>query len=277
MGTLADLQASGLDVKFDAYMDEYFLDDGKKAQLREMVDQHGLDDVVVMKTIGQMQREEKLKAGIYMHFKALKLELEGSTPQEPTSEPQEPTSEPEALSGGNGQSGAPVSTQGSEESEEESEEQIQARIEAYAFSEAQEAMIKRRLEAEEEKIRKRLLAQERKIREQIVTGKVRKQTRLGLKPEQAKAYREAKQALDCNRDKIKQLREENKQYKAVIDSLRPKRNVRQKSHAEKQVLVAKRKLTMALKTSDDALIEAAKLNLQNAENVHEAEIAAQVQ
>lgn len=266
MSTIEALKQAGLDVQFDAFMDDYFLDEAKKDQLRTMVDERGLVDPVVMKMIGTMQREDALKPGIYREFKLLAAELSGADSAPTTASAETATQPQTVVSGGNGEAKVV--------SEEETDEAIEAKIDAYSFSDAQEEMIKQRLAAEEEKIRNRLLAKERKIREEIVTGRVRKQKRTGLPPEQAKIYNEAKQAMQINTAKIKQLREENKQHRAVIDSLRPKRNVRQRSHEEKQVLVAKRKLTMALKGTDQGIIDAAKLALQQAEETFVASQAA---
>jgi len=269
MGTIEKLQAAGLDVQFDSFMDEFFLDDAKKDQLRTMVDQRGLTDPVVMKTIGVMQREKVMQVGIYKQFKALQAELDdpsGESAPQSVDASEAPASDSETAqspSGGNGHSAAA----------EPSDEEVEARIAAYSFSSEQEEMIKQRLKAEEEKIRKRLLAQEKKIREQIVTGRVRKRTRLGLKPEQAKEFTEAREAIKKNQAKIKELRAENAQHKKVIERLRPKRNVTPSTPAQKQLRVAKRKLTMAINEKNDTLIEQAKLNLAKAEQVLEAEQA----
>jgi hypothetical protein len=268
MSTMEQLMMTGLDVEFEAHFADFFLadDEAKKQQLRDLVDANGLKDPTVMKAIGQLQRDKVLKPGIYKEFVGLQQKLEAAAGNgQSAAAPTTPATTPPA------QTETPATTPATTPPDEGlTPEQIAS----HQFTDEQEDAIKKKLAAEEEKMRQRLLARESKIREQMITGKVQRATRLGLKAEDAAKIDAAREQVKKNNDQIKALREDNKAQKAIIEEIRPKRNVKQASHAQKQLRVAKRKLTMATKTGDAAAIAEAKKNLATWEATVAAETPA---
>jgi len=276
MGTIHTLHEAGLDVEFDLYLDDYFIGhDDQKAAFRQLVDDQGLKNPTVMKRIGELQKTNLLKPGIYKEFVGLFAKLSngdgGHAPAAPQPQPQpqqESQGQPAPQSAPEGtqtSSPVPVPPDKQELSEDE--------IANYNFSSEQEAMIKQRLEAEEEKIRQRLLAREKKIRENIILGRQQRQVRLGLKAEDAAALNAARDAKKVAQDKIKVLREEIRAQDEIIKKLRPTRIVTQATHEEKQLRVAKRKHTMATKTGDEAAIAAAQQVVEQWEQAVQAQRA----
>lgn len=238
MSTMEKLMETGMDVELEAHFAEFFLtdDEAKKEELRKMIDERGFQDPVIMKHIGKLQRENVLKPGIYKEFVDLNTRLQEAVGGNGVTQQATPAPKTEA---------APK-TDGDAKKELTPEE-----IEAHQFTDEQEEKIKKQLQAEEEKLKKRLQAREQKIRERMILGRTARAQRLGLKAEDAAKIEAAMSRIKEIDAKVKDLREEKKAQKAIIEEIRPKRNVKPASHAQKQLRVAKRKLTMA-KTAGDA-------------------------
>jgi len=259
MGVLQEIKKAGLEAElekqFAAFLAEPNLkrkpepltaDDiakGKKA-LHQMIDEHGLQDQLTMKKIGELQRAEILKPGLYRIFKEIEAKMKngGSKPQAAEVKPEpevETKAEPEV------------------ESVEASDDLV--------ISDRELQKIKDKVAAEETKLREKLAKREAELRAKAAKKLTKKGQRLGLKSEEAAKIQNLKQLIVGANDKIKELRTRIESWREEINTIRPKKPAAAKVNIDAEALEkAKTQIKAFLKknpeSKSDAIVEGTKLD-----------------
>lgn len=205
---LEKIKEAGLEEELSSLVAN-FVDKGSEEDVNKLyaaIDANGLKSPDVMKMIGNYQRANVLKPGLYKELVAIHAKI-GTDGEKPSAAPA-----PASTDAATASNEAPTAE--GELSEEESQQ----------FTEKQEEKIKERMKKEEAKMRERLLKKEAKIRERLANRAEKRAQRLGMKVEEAKEIQEKKEILAKKREEYKKLREEIKVLRTEIKALRPARS-----------------------------------------------------
>ena len=204
MSVLAKLGEQGLDVEFEALVGQYLAseeDEASAKALRDTVDEHGLKSPKTMKMIGSLQKNGKLKPGLYKEFVALHTRSEAGEV-------------------------APTTTSEADSPQETKKEEVMpdnvVDIKG-KFSESDEAKIRERMAKEEENWRKRQVEREKKMRQRLLERDEKRAQRQGMNLETIQGIKERQDTIKENTDKMKVYRDENKKLREEVRDLRPKR------------------------------------------------------
>lgn len=277
MGVLQEIKKAGLEAElekqFAAFLAEPNLkrkpepltaDDiakGKKA-LHQMIDEHGLQDQLTMKKIGELQRAEILKPGLYRIFKEIEAKMKngGSKPQAAEAEvkPESKTEKKEAK---------PEEPKAEAKVETKAEPEVES-VEAsddLVISDKELQKIKDKVAAEETKLREKLTKREAELRAKAAKKLTKKGQRLGLKSEEAAKIQNLKQLIVGANDKIKELRTRIESWREEINTIRPKKPATAKVNIDAEALEkAKTQIKAFLKknpeSKSDAIVEGTKLD-----------------
>lgn len=204
MGTLAQLEEKGLTAKYTSSVDKYktdTTDDGVIKSLSDTVDANGLKAPAVMKLIGTLQSQKKLKPGLYKDLVTLNNEMTGGA---------EASADAGATAGATG--GAAPAADGVVHAEGD-----------VKFTEKQEEKIKAKLKKYEEKHRTALLKKEENIRARMSGRAEKRAQRLGMKVEEAKEITDQREIILKAKELIKAQRAIVKEARGKILALRPKK------------------------------------------------------
>lgn len=196
MSTLEKLREAGLESQLNSAVDSYATDqltEEKRTELLSLIDTAGLKVPLVLKHIGNLQREKVLKPGLFGEVTKLQDELNGAASAE------DQDSEDSVLS-------------------EKQEARVRERM-------------KKEEERLRDRMRKRLADRERKIRERMVVGAEKRAARAGLKVQESKELQDARSELASIREQKKELRDREKGAREKIRSLRPRRTIKKKKDA----------------------------------------------
>lgn len=270
MGVLQEIKKAGLEAElekqFGAFLvepnpkrkpDPLTADDiakGKKALL-QMVDEHGLQDQLTMKKIGELQRAEILKPGLYRIFKEIEAKMKngGSKPQ-PAEAPKTEAKPAEAK---------PVEVETPKT--EPVEEEIEASGDDAAIPDKELQKIKDKVAVEEAKLRAKIQKREAELRAKAAKKLASKSQRLGLKSEEAAKIQNLKQLITGANEKIKELRGRIETWRNEINAIRPKKPAAAPhsidlAELEKAKTQIKAFLKKNPESKSDAIVEGTKLD-----------------
>jgi len=208
MAVMEQLEAAGLDVELEGLFVDFLLEeeDGETAdKLKASIDEAGLKGNKTMKLVGLLQREKKLKPGLYKELVSLNARLEegGSTDD----------------SGGEEVTNEEVQVEEAA-AEEAADNVVELKSE---FTSKEEDKIRERMKKEEEKMRERLAKREAKIRERMKARAEKQAERRGMKLEHAQKIKECQDEIKVLREEMKERREKVAVLRAQIKELRPTR------------------------------------------------------
>lgn len=238
MSNLKALEDAGMLADFTAKVRSFLLnakDEGTVKQILESVDQNGLQESPTMKLVGSLQRNRKIKAGLYKVLGQFKENLANAnvTPSDAAPAATESNNPPAP----SGDEGVPVTTTennapamaAASAAPDTSADTVE--VTGATLSEKEEEKIKERMKKEEEKIRQRLAKKEAKIRERIQQRLEGRAQRQGLKLEHAQKIKENTEKIKVLKEEMKQRKEAMKKLREEIKALKPKSN--KKTLAEK--------------------------------------------
>lgn len=233
MSVMQKLKSTGLDVELEELLSRFLAKEGDEEasqELKQAIDETGLKSPKTMKTVGFMQRNGKLKPGLYKELVALNKRLDEGASEEVSeekpkakskAEPKQEASDSGATSGG---------SKVAEEEEQDNVVQLGENL-----SDKEEAKLQEKLRKEEERMRQRLLQREQKMRERMKARAEKRAQRQGMQLETLQAIKEKKDALAKIKEQQKELREESKKLRDEIRELKPKREPKAKAEgAEKK-------------------------------------------
>ncbi len=223
--TIEQLADAGLDVELESIISEFLKKDKDKKSaklLRDAIAEVGLRGPKTMKAVGTLQRDGKIKPGLFKELTGLNDRYVASVEGDETAS--EETSEE---SGG--------ATVAAEEEGTETDNVVEINQDGH-LTEKEEDKIKERMQKEEEKLRKRLAAKESKIRERMKDRQEKRAQRSGMKLEELQAIKERKEKVKELTDQRKELSAKIKVLREEIKELRPKRE--KKSDKEKEAAKA---------------------------------------
>jgi len=232
MSFMKKLSGAGLDVELESILQDFVVDanDEKSlADLKKIIDKAGLKAPKTMKLVGEFQRNQKLKPGLYKELVALNNRLESGGSEAKNEEP-EATPTPQEETVANTEE-AEVETTEETAAEENNDNVVELKQEEN-FSDKEEEKIRERMKKEEEKMRKRLLDREKKMRERMKTRHEKRAQRQGMKLETLQKINEINEDLKKLREERKAIGEKMKVLREELKEIKPKRQRKKKDAAD---------------------------------------------